>query len=150
MRLATRAAVRSAGGRLQPAKQLHITLAFLGAVPATQLDDTISAARSLSGVCEDLVFDQLSYWPKPKVYCAIPSQAPKKIIALRAKLEAALRMIGGTNPGHKFRPHVTLCRGVQRAPPVTQLPPVSWPVRDFVLVESRLGTREYVVLQRFS
>ncbi len=150
LRLATRGPARATGGRLVPADQFHVTLAFLGAVQATKLDTIIAAARDVAGLHEDLVLDQLSYWPKPKVYCAVPRKVPKKIMALATELKRVLHAIDGVNLSHEFRPHVTLCRGVSRAPAAAELDAVPWSVKDFVLVESQLSTRQYVVLQRFA
>ena len=68
---------------------------------------------------------------------------------LHAALGAALTRagLGGATKG-EFKPHVTLLRDGKRAPPLP-IAPLSWMVRDFVLVHSLLGKTTHVHLGRW-
>jgi RNA 2',3'-cyclic 3'-phosphodiesterase len=56
--------------------------------------------------------------------------------------------LGGATQG-EFKPHVTLLRDEKRVPPI-KLEPVSWTVRDFVLVHSLLGRTTHIHLGRWA
>lgn len=53
--------------------------------------------------------------------------------------------------GNSFEPHVTLLRDKVRVPNVREqaIDPISWTVRDFVLIHSFLGQGRYEVLERW-
>ena len=48
----------------------------------------------------------------------------------------------------QFNPHMTLLYGTGPAAPLP-LPPITWPVRDFVLIHSLAGLTHYEVVGRF-
>ncbi len=68
---------------------------------------------------------------------------------LREALGAALTRagLGGATRG-EFKPHVTLLRDTLRVAPA-KIAPVSWQVRDFVLVHSLLGRTTHIHLGRW-
>lgn len=61
--------------------------------------------------------------------------------------EVCVAMMGRTPPKASYTPHVTLLYGEAR--PSMRVPPVSWVVRDFVLVHSLVGQSIYRTLQRW-
>ena len=68
---------------------------------------------------------------------------------LHAALGAALKDngLGGATQGD-FKPHITLARDEKRVPP-KPIAPVSWMVRDFVLIHSLLGKTTHIHLGRW-
>lgn len=76
---ATHKAVRASGGRLVPARNLHVTLLFLGSVaerciPELKAIGARVAAAGTShagaGPAPQLVFDRLEHWGKPRILVA--------------------------------------------------------------------------------
>ncbi|MEZ5458918.1 MAG: RNA 2',3'-cyclic phosphodiesterase [Steroidobacteraceae bacterium] len=141
---AERAALAAATQRLFPLSgrpvapaDLHITLAFIGAVAEPRVDRFLELRRSVSPVRISL--DTLEHWPKSRVLVATASDVPD---ALRATVDALwqrLDRLGVQRETRAFRPHVTLARDVPRWRAGTAWPSVSWTAREIVVVESRPG-----------
>ena len=134
---------RIPGARAVPPGNLHLTLAFLGSVSATALAPLreLAAGARLSGLAPaqalELTLDQLQYWPRAKLVCAVPGTAPEALAGCAQRLTVAL-IEGGFRPDLKpFRAHVTLARQVERAPSSLAMPAVRWAFDDFALIESR-------------
>ena len=113
---AIRKAARASGGRPVPAANLHVTLAFLGAVPERRLGELGETARaaaapgptaaganppgrppSPAGTSEDspasrleLAFDHLEYWRGAQLLCALPAEPPAPVSAFARKLQDLL------------------------------------------------------------
>jgi 2'-5' RNA ligase len=153
----TRQAVRAAGGRPVPHANFHITLAFLGSVPADRVEDLVAAAAGLRAPAVPLILDRYGHFPKARVFWLGPTATPPEYRALVARLWEAVAGLGLSLPadaavgGAGWKPHLTLCRKVQRQPAVPPPNPVSWTPTDFVLAESVTGEggARYVVLARF-
>jgi RNA 2',3'-cyclic 3'-phosphodiesterase len=170
---ATCEAARASGGRPVPAANLHVTLAFLGAVPERQLPALAEAAAGSAAVPAaagaaargeplELAFDHLELWRAAQLLCAAPAAPPMPCAALAGRLQARLaergfapdlKSSGPVGPGttRPFRPHVTLARKVQRPLRAMEMDPVSWRFADFVLVDSKTLPEGpvYSVLERF-
>lgn len=147
---ATRKAVRASGGRPVTAGNLHVTLAFLGAVPERRLPELAEVARgtaessrpALAGADSperplELAFDRLEYWRAAHLLCATSAEPPAPVAALARKLQELLvgrRFVPDLKP---FRPHVTMARKVVRQGSVDQIDPVIWRFTELALVESR-------------
>jgi 2'-5' RNA ligase len=152
---AGRAAVRHAGGRPVPVQHYHVTLAFLGQLPAGSLDAIVTAGRIAADAAVnaplDLRLDRFGYWPKPRVLWMGPSECPRSVASLATRLWDALSDLEITREVRPLQPHVTLCRKVQRAPELKPPRAVDWRAAGFVLVESVTAPRgaEYTVVARF-
>ena len=161
-------AVAAGGGRPVPARNLHVTLNFLGSVPERRIQDVASFARRVAQAFPGsaapllLTFDHIEYWKKPQVLCALADGESARVHALAEALtkEAAG---AGFNPDLKsfelvgdltivkFQPHVTLARKVQRRIPQTPIPPLTWSFSGFALIQSQTlpSGSEYTVLERY-
>ena len=138
MRAAEAAAV-SQGARPVRAENLHLTLAFLGAVPAQRLGDVLAAAARVQSPAFGFTLDHLEHWSGADVLCAIPQAAPPPLALLAAQLRDALRALQLPVDARPYRPHVTLCRKARAAPagrPLAMTPATPWRARGFVLAES--------------
>ena len=155
IRKVAHAAVRRAGGRPVPAGNYHITLAFLGSQPAALLEDIVGAGRGVSaqvaGFPLELQLDRFGYWPRARVFWLAPSQCPETLASLALSLWSGMEACGLARDNRVLRPHVTLCRKVQRAPDLAPPRPVRWRAMDFVLAESVTAPAgaEYTVVARF-
>jgi 2'-5' RNA ligase len=143
-------------GRAIAARNLHVTLVFLGAVAQERLAVVLEAAQSAQKLTFDGKFsvhlDAVELWRRSSLICLTAGQAPPQLLAIVGRLGAALRERGFEWREHEtFRPHVTLVRDVARGAKVAGAASVLWPVDSFALVESQVGQRgsEYTVLEQW-
>jgi 2'-5' RNA ligase len=128
-----------APGRLQEPQQWHVTLVFLGGVPATRLPVVRDAATVVRAESFELTLDTVEYWRRAGVLCLTARLTPPALERLVAALRAELEQRGFATEQRAFRPHLTLARRV-RPPPGSPAPdPLAWPATEFVLVESTSG-----------
>jgi len=137
MHHAARRAVRGSGGRPVPAANLHMTVAFLGSVAESRLDEIRAVGRTVPVESAfEIVFDGVAFWPKPRVLVAVSSRPAPEATAIAARLWAGLVPLGIPPDFRPFKPHVTLARKVVKPAPEPALKPVRWPVSGLTLVES--------------
>ena len=134
-----------------PAEEYHVTVAFVGEVPAARVDALLGiGAASARGACT-LRFDGYEYWPKPEVVVAAARQVPERLERLWHILHERLAAIGCALDPKRLRPHVTLARGVADAPALPSPPACAWTVADLCLMRSARDrtTPAYTVLARW-
>ena len=152
-RLAAASEAHAALGRVIAARNLHVTVVFLGAVPQERVADVRAAAKlTLIGKFM-LHLDRMEFWRRSNLIALTAANTPPQLLTIVAGLRAGLRECSFELSEHDtFRPHVTLVRDVVRGPVVAGVSPVQWPVESFALVESKVGQRgsEYTVLDEWS
>jgi 2'-5' RNA ligase len=129
-------------------ERLHMTLHFLGDVPARRVRELQAALQLPHPACE-LLLDRCDVW---KNGCAVlePSQLPAELGAMHQGLALALQAEGVRVEPRPFRPHVTLARRALQSQPPGAVEPVRWPVRGYVLVRSHLAPpSNYELLARY-
>jgi 2'-5' RNA ligase len=116
--------------------RLHLTLHFIGDVPATRVPG-LRAALRVAAPPFDLELDRAEVWAGGLVVLR-PSAVPAPLAELRASLAAALLAAALPVERRPFRPHVTLAR---RAAGVAwpALRPLRWAVNGYALVRSQPG-----------
>jgi RNA 2',3'-cyclic 3'-phosphodiesterase len=139
---ATARAVRRYGGRPVPVASLHVTLAFLGSVPHSQLSQLQRIAREQAAACAQkvplcLTFEYLAHWPRQQILCVSATEGADGAHALAAALRDATAAAGFRPDLKPFRAHVTVARKVARFARATALRPVAWCFASFALLESR-------------
>ncbi|HNH34889.1 MAG TPA: RNA 2',3'-cyclic phosphodiesterase [Rhodocyclaceae bacterium] len=149
------AARRECGGRAMTRETIHLTLAFVGEVDDDRLADLLraagvaAAAPGLRGF--DLVLDRLGWWRHNRILWAGCGQPDPALPALAGALARALGDAGFPVERRPFAAHLTLLRN-SRCAAVPAMPEgVRWPVREFVLVRSRLSEKgaHYEILDRW-
>lgn len=136
------------GARWIEARNLHVTLRFIGEVEeglAAEIDETLAELRAPGF---QVALDGFGTFgrAKPNHLWAAVDKAPG-LLHLQAKVEAALARMGLVPEGRKYLPHVTLARFkdapvgriqdfIARNSPFQAGP---WPVDRFVLFSSHLG-----------
>lgn len=122
------------GARRVAPDKLHLTLHFLGSVPAARLAEL---DRALAGPVEpfDLCFDGAAVWANG-VALLVPSRLPPELVALHRRQATALRALGLAVEPRRWRPHLTLARDARGATPPAAAPAIAWPVQGAVLVQS--------------
>jgi RNA 2',3'-cyclic 3'-phosphodiesterase len=155
-RLAAEVHAQAAFGRAVPARNLHVTAVFLGAVAAERVarvqESALSAQKLTLGGKFMLHLERIEFWRRSNLICLTAEHAPPQLLSIVAALRAGLRERGFELRDHEtFRPHVTLVRDVARAPAAAGVAPVQWPVESFALIESQVGQRgsEYTVLDEW-
>jgi RNA 2',3'-cyclic 3'-phosphodiesterase len=155
-RLAAEVQSYAALGRAIPARNLHVTAVFLGAVALERVALAVETAQSTQKLTFGGMFllhlERVEFWRRSQLMCLVAEQTPPQLLAIVASLQAGLRERGFALREHeKFRPHVTLVRDVENGPAAAAMAPVQWPVESFALVESKVGQRgsEYTVLEEW-
>lgn len=140
-----RASSKQCAGRLVPAENLHMTLAFVGEVEPRRLDALCALGASLRAASFSLVFDRLGCFRRSGIVYAGVSGVPAPLVDLDARLRAALGAAGFRAEARRLVPHVTLIRDARAAPAIeTHRGAVMWQVRHIVLVESTRGVKAQV------
>ncbi|MBZ4039920.1 RNA 2',3'-cyclic phosphodiesterase [Novilysobacter selenitireducens] len=132
------------GRRTAPALY-HLTLSYLGEfdnAPALLVDAACRAAATVCVPAFDLRLSRLGSFRQGRgwLWWLGPDATPPGLQALWQVLDAAL--LGARirrPPDTAFRPHVTVLRGCDRAPPADTLVDIVWLVREFALVSSQAG-----------
>lgn len=158
--LAVMAGVRDA--RWQTDNQLHLTLAFIGAVDGHGLETAIEALAEIRQPALPLQLDGIgSFDTAPRRRTAAlwagvrgplaPAPATRQqdaLPALAAAVRQSLLRRGLPVDGRRFAPHLTLARfgregasadSLRRWIATTRLPPLTWTAASFHLMESFLG-----------
>ena len=133
-------------GRPVPPANFHVTLAFVGEIPASALErlsqsvDAWMAREAVPGA--DLNLDQTGYWHKTGIYWLGPQIWPDSLSLLARKLRGLATGAGGKRDRNTFQPHITLLRRCRAAPPApAMLPAIAMSYQHFTLFESRQGQR---------
>ncbi|MBU1237240.1 MAG: RNA 2',3'-cyclic phosphodiesterase [Gammaproteobacteria bacterium] len=156
-----RQAQADCGGRPMRRDTLHITLAFLGDIEAGRVADAKRVAETIVVSPFDLMLDRLGYWRHNRILwaggvssrltfpkgtgrheVAVPSNArdgaqPHTFLA--EALGDGLRAAGFALDARPFVAHLTLLRDAHCTQVLPLPQPVVWPVREFVLAQSRLS-----------
>ncbi len=100
--------------RTVPAEQVHMTLHFIGDVPAKQLDATIeSVQRATAGISAfDLTVQRLiTLGQRGRArLVAAETDRPPGLLEIQRRLVTRLACSPRRDPSDRFRPHLTLCR----------------------------------------
>lgn len=133
-----REAQKGCRGRLMRRETLHLTLAFLGDVSDDRIADARRVADALAGEPFDISLDELGYWKHNRILWAGGVSPPLTFLA--KDLNDGLRASGFRLDSRPFVAHMTLLRDARCAETPVFTEPVAWPVREFVLVESKLSS----------
>jgi RNA 2',3'-cyclic 3'-phosphodiesterase len=138
--------LESPGRRVDP-KSYHVTLAFVGEVPAAKLAVLQQIGRSLRAPQFTFNCDSIEFWRESQVVVAAVRAAPPGLLDLGRKLNDALAL-----PREPLRAHVTLARKVTQASVLQAMSPVAWRATHFSLIRSDTGGAEsaYTVLDTWS
>ncbi|SEO44806.1 RNA 2',3'-cyclic phosphodiesterase [Aquisalimonas asiatica] len=124
-----------ARGRVIPADNLHVTLAFLGDVDATAADALRALQDAVPVPPFELCFERLVFWERARARVLVPEAVPPEAECLQAGIRRLLTGQGLSFDRRPWNPHVTLERRAAPAPtrPVT---PIRIRFDDYVLMAS--------------
>jgi 2'-5' RNA ligase len=124
------------GARRVPHENLHMTLAFVGDVAASQLPIMLKVGAAQRERAFSVTFDEYDYWPKAGVIVAAARSIPAELDRLWRQLHRELAGRSRALESERLRPHVTLARKVSQPPVLQAMSAFDWRVRDFCLVRS--------------
>jgi 2'-5' RNA ligase len=133
------------GARQIAAPDLHLTLAFIGALPQEQLGH-VSHAAAVPSARIQLTLDRFELW-KGGTLVLRPGRVPAALVDLQARLAASLQACGVPFDARPFAPHLTLGRKAQGIAEKA-VAPVPWRSTGHVLALSAAG--HYRVVARFA
>ncbi|HKJ94183.1 MAG TPA: RNA 2',3'-cyclic phosphodiesterase [Gammaproteobacteria bacterium] len=123
-------------GRVTRRERLHLTVLFLGDVPATAESNLVRGLpRSIPTGPVDLTLDTLGGFARAGVWWLGPSVVPRALNDLHATLVDAAAVAGIAVERRPFRPHVTLARR-SRPGPETSVDAIRWRADELTLVAS--------------
>ncbi len=146
VRVALADAARQLRIRTQPSGQpvrpemLHLTVLFLGSsVSAAQQADVLAVAAGVRTPPFSLRLDHAGCFRGARAPWWLGLQSvPEELTRLHDRLRVAVHRVGLAPDRMRFVPHVTVQRNIGVALARTPVPPIEWPVREFVLLRSRL------------
>jgi 2'-5' RNA ligase len=112
----------------------HMTLAFVGEVPASKADTSREVGGAQRGFACAVRFDAYAYWSAARVVVAAASECPAALRELWCNLHADLARCGFALDPAPFRPHVTLARKVSQAPVLQAMSEFFWTVHELRLM----------------
>ena len=141
---------RHCGGRRTRRENIHLTLAFLGAVEP-ELGRVIAVADQIRLPPFALAFTRLGWWQQNQLAWAAPSETPRPLLDLFKALQLGLGEEGFKFDERRFLPHVTLLRKANCPAAMLVSEPLQWRVNDFVLVRSTLHQEgpHYAIVKRW-
>ena len=137
--LAQRVAL-DAQGRATATERLHLTVAFLGTVPAAAVQPLIALGRTIAARAPRfaLTLDRVGAFRDAGIAWVGASAPPVALLSLASELKLALGSAGFRIDERNFKVHVTLARRCERRPRLPDPPSISWPVEAMSLMASQL------------
>ena len=120
--------------KLKPSN-FHMTLFFIGNVEERLVTILLERAKNIRVTPISLEFNELDYWPKPKVLCLTCQRQPMSLYNLVNALNLMMADLPIRQEARPFRAHITLARKAKKRPHIT-FKPVSLAAESFALVES--------------
>lgn len=139
-----------AGLRKLRSANFHMTLFFIGNIEEQFITTILDRANRILLPPVSLEFNELDYWPKPKVLCLTCHRQPMSLYRLVNALTLLLSDLPIRQETRPFRAHITLARKAKYRPDML-FKPVLIEASDFALVES-VSTEdgvEYRVVKRW-
>lgn len=142
---------RECGGRSIPARNIHLTLVFLGDLPRERVTPLETLAGSVAAPRFTLHVDRVGYWRHNRIVWAGVDRCPEALQTLVERVQDSVSGAGYRFDRRPYVPHVTLLRDARRAPADGRLSAISWPVTEFALMESvqRERGRAYEPLRKW-
>jgi 2'-5' RNA ligase len=129
------------------AERLHVTLHFIGNVPAQRLGE-LRDGLQVAWAGDELLLDAATVW-RGGIAVLEASRVPPAMAALQQALAERLRTLDLPVETRPWRPHVTLARKAFGARPPT-FAPLRWPAGPgYALVRTVGGGHGYETLQAF-
>ena len=139
-------------GRRIPDEELHLTLAFIGAVSEERLEHLLKPPSEIFPPAFLLTLDDWGLWTRKGIGWTGPSVVPASLRRLAEKLDSWLRAEGFDLERRTFAAHVTLVRHARPVALPTFGTSIHWHVGDIALMNSAVtaDSARYTVLGKYS
>ena len=139
------------GGRVTRSDSIHATLVFVGNIPTDQLPALLALPVGIQLPAFDVSFDRADCWQHNQIAHLGMHQIPEPLRELQFELDTRVRGLGLKIETRTYRPHLTLIRKAECDQTKTNanknlaakenpaMKPVTWSVRDFMLVKSSIS-----------
>jgi 2'-5' RNA ligase len=117
---------------------LHITLAFLGAVETGRIDALRAIAGSVACPGCTLRLDRVGWFPRAGVVWLGSQSPPDDLLAFQGQLAGRLAECGFRAERRNWLPHLTLYRKMRKRLATIDIDPVEWTIDGFSLMRSNL------------
>jgi 2'-5' RNA ligase len=147
--LQARPEIRAAGGRMVPAKNIHMTLRFLGDEDTSRQGTLKAWLAEFDFEPVTLTLDRVGYWSHAGILWLGPRKTSRALSVALQRLSNQLRALGYRADGRGSKAHVTLARDARAAKHFV-FSPVTWRAETMVLVASKRlpqGARYTVLAQ---
>ena len=104
---------KSVEGRAVDRREWHITLAFIGAFPESQLPKLLERAAEIPVEPFRLGLDRIEFWPRPKIACMVGATVPSELQDLIERLHSLMQDFGVVPENRTYRPHITVVRNAR-------------------------------------
>jgi len=129
--------------RFERPEKLHVTLAYLGTIPAPRIAEFAASLGIAAAGCApfEIVFDRLGAFPderRPRILALGCSQPQPGFVACAATVRSEFEKLGARFE-QRALPHITLARAkkpLRRLPSIEQPPHCVLAVRELALFES--------------
>jgi RNA 2',3'-cyclic 3'-phosphodiesterase len=136
-----------AEGTATPADKIHLTLAFLGEVPAERQAAVELAGSQTQGPAFKWTLDRVGSFRRARVAWAGTSEPPAALLELQSSLAQRLAEGGFALEERPFAPHLTLARKIAKPLPAAAIPPIRIASTSLALVVSDAGTGRYTTVK---
>lgn len=132
------AVAAQARGKSPPAENLHLTVVFLGDIPATRVDAlrSMGAREAAIEAPFALTLDRMGTFRGTGIAWVGPSSPPPRLDPFARRLGAALAADGFATERQTFHPHVTLARRCRKPGNATIASPIAWHAARLTLTAS--------------
>lgn len=108
------AVARTVEGRPVDRRNWHVTLAFIGTIPADLAPRLLQRAAEIEVEPFRLIFDRLEFWPRPRVASLCAVSVPPELQALVDRLHGIMSDFGLQPEERAYRPHITVVRNARQ------------------------------------
>lgn len=148
-----REALRTGTGKPVPARNLHLTLLFLGSQPETLVSDLVRAGSRVRFQPSQFTIERLGQFSRARVCWCGPQHDSPALTALANHLRETIadRAVELPRTAGRFRPHLTLIRNFRGSVRRDPINPIKWRWDQFCLMasETRPEGSRYRLLHRF-
>jgi len=138
-RIAQAARAAIGDGRAVPAERLHLTLAFIGRLPADRLDACSQALGTVRGGSFDLCLDRFGFWRRNGIlWLGMREPGAHCAQQLAALVTGALQQASLPYDRRPFGAHLTVARKCRQPGSMSQPAAIGWRVSHWQLIESTL------------
>ena len=136
LREAINAVAKTVEGRMVDRGNWHVTLAFIGDFPVSDIPELQQRAAEIEVEPFRLIFDRLEFWARPRVASLTAATVPDELQSLVKSLHGLVQDEGVVLEDRTYRPHITVVRNARTFPTERLAQRISTEWSSFELIET--------------